>query len=110
MFTISVTVRKRPEISMDEFRRIWRDEYGPMYRKLPQVKSYVQYHLRDRRKDESEDPIDGVAVMSFDSERDMQEAWQTQIYREAAQIRNRIMRETAVGVHVTSVDEKAVII
>ena len=105
MFTIAVVVRKRPEISTEEFRRIWKEEYGPIYKKLPQVKAYYQYHLSDRRKDEAEDPIDGIAIMSFDSEVDMNEAWKTDIYERGARIRESIMRETAVGVHVASVDE-----
>lgn len=110
MFTIAVVIRKRPEVSKQEFQRIWKDVYGPMYRQMPQVKSYIQYHLSDRRKDESEDPIDGIAVMSFDSEADMKEAWATDVYKKAAKIRESIMRETAVGVHVASVDELARII
>ena len=35
----------------------------------------------------------------------MNKAWQTDIYKEAAKIRESIMRETSVGVHVTSIDE-----
>jgi len=110
MFTILVVLRKKESVSTEEFRRVWKEEYGPMYRKLPQVKSYTQYHLADRRKDASEDPIDGVAIMSFDSEADMREAWNTDTYRAAAKIRERIMRETAVGVHVTCIDEVVKII
>ena len=105
MFTILVTVRKRPEVSTEEFRRVWKEDYGPMYRQMPQVKSYQQYHLCDRRKDDTEDPIDGVTIMSFESEEEMQKAWDTEIYKKAAKIRESIMRETTVGVHVTSVDE-----
>ena len=105
MFTILVVVRKKESVSTEEFRRVWKDEYGPMYRGLPQVKSYKQYHLADRRKDASEDPIDGVAIMSFDSEAEMREAWSTETYKAAAKIRESIMRETAVGVHVASIDE-----
>lgn len=105
MFTILVVVRKKPEVSTEEFRRIWKEEYGPMYKQFPQVKSYQQYHLADRRKDDAEDPIDGVAIMSFNSEEEMKEAWKTDLYKEAAKIRESIMRETAIGVHVTSVDE-----
>lgn len=100
MFTILVTVRKKTGVSTEEFRRVWRDEYGPKYRQIPQVKSYQQFHLRDRRKDDAEDPIDGVAIMSFESEDKMKEAWGTKIYAEAAKIRESIMRETSVGVHV----------
>jgi uncharacterized protein (TIGR02118 family) len=110
MFTIAVILRKRPEVSQPEFRRIWKDVYGPMYRQMPQVKSYTQYHLADRRKDDAEDPIDGLVLMSFDSEEDMKKAWQSDVYKEAAKIRESIMRETAIGVHVASVDEEVVII
>ena len=105
-----VVVRKKPEITTKEFRHLWKNVYGPLYKQIPQVKSYEQYHLADRRKDESEEPIDGVAVLSFESESAMKEAWETPIYKEAAKIREKIMRETAVGVHVTSVDEIAKII
>jgi len=105
MFTIAVVLRKRPDLSTAEFRRIWKEVYGPMYRQMPQVRSYFQYHLSDRRKDETEDPIDGIAIMSFDSEADMKAAWQTREYQQAALIRESIMRPTAVGVHVASVDE-----
>ena len=79
-------------------------------RRNTQVKYYKQYHLSDRRKDASEDPIDGAAIMSFDSEADMREAWNTETYKAAAKIRESIMRETAVGVHVTSIDEVVKII
>ena len=110
MFTIVVILRKRPEVSTEEFRRVWKTEYAPLYRKIPQVKSYEQLHLIDRRKDESEDPIDGIAVMSFESEDAMKEAWATSTYQEAAKIRESIMRETAVGVHVASLFERVQII
>ena len=76
-----------------------------MYRLLPEVKSYQQYHLSDRRKDDAEDPIDGVTIISFDSEEDMKKAWARPEYQEAAKVREKIMRDTAVGVHVTSIDD-----
>ncbi|MCO4794810.1 MAG: EthD family reductase [Bacteriovoracaceae bacterium] len=105
MFTILVVVRKKEDISIEEFRRVWKEEYGPMYKQMPQVKSYQQFHLTDRRKDDAEDKIDGVAILSFESEEDMNTAWNTEVYKEAAKIRESIMRETSVGVHVTGVDE-----
>jgi uncharacterized protein (TIGR02118 family) len=105
MFSILVVVRKRNNISVEEFRKIWKEDYGPMYKQMPEVKSYQQYHLSDRRKDDAENPIDGVAIMSFDSEDEMKKAWATEIYKEAAKIREGIMRETSIGVHVTGIDE-----
>lgn len=105
MFSILVVVRKREDISTEEFRRVWKEVYGPMYKQMPEVKSYQQFHLDDRAKDDSEDPIDGVAILSFDSEEDMKKAWKSDIYKKAANIRESIMRDNAVGVHVTSVNE-----
>ena len=105
MFTLLVMVGKKENVTTEEFRRIWNKEYGVMYRQIPQVKSYRQYHLNDRRKDDSEDPVDGVAILSFDSEQDMLEGWKTDVYKAAAKIREGILRETAVGVHVPSVEE-----
>ncbi len=110
MFSILVVVRKKEEISQEEFRKVWKEDYGPMYRQMPEVKSYKQYHLSDRRKDDAEDPIDGVAILGFESEEEMKKAWDTEIYKEAAKIRENIMRETAVGVHVASIDELVTII
>ena len=40
----------------------------------------------------------------------MREAWNTETYKVASKIRERIMRETAVGVYVTSIDEVVKII
>jgi len=48
--------------------------------------------------------------MSFDSEADMKTAFATPLYKDAAAIRETIMRPTAVGVHVTGVDEVVEII
>ncbi len=110
MFTILVTVRKKPEVSQEEFRRVWKEVYGPMYRQFPKIIAYDQYHLNDRGKDKAEDPIDGVAVMSFESEADMKEAFATEHYKAAAKVRESIMRETSVGVHVTTVAELVKII
>ena len=96
MFTIMVIVRKKNEISNKVFRKVWKQVNDPMYQALPQVKSYTSYHLKDRRKDESDDPIDGIAVLSFESEQDMIEAWAIDAYKEAAKIREKIMREKAM--------------
>lgn len=105
MFTLVAIVRKRKDVSLSDFRRIWKEVYGPMYRKIPEVKSYEQIHLNDRRKDEAEDPIDGYAVLSFESEEEMTKAWARPEYQEAAKVRDSIMRETSVGIHAASIHE-----
>lgn len=110
MYTITVILRKRPDISVAEFRRAWKEIYGPMYAKMPQVKSYVQYHLSDQRTDASEDSIEGIAILSFESKKTMREAWRSDIYKEAAKIRKTFICETSIGVRVAAVEEKVVIV
>jgi hypothetical protein len=46
---------------------------------MPQVKSYQQYHLTDKRKDDAEEAIDGIVIMSFESEEEMNNAWKSEI-------------------------------
>lgn len=110
MYTITVVLRKRPDISVAEFRHAWKEIYGPMYAKMPQVKSYIQYHLSDQRTDQSEDPIEGIAILTFESEKAMHEVWKSDLYKEAAKIRKSFIRETTIGVHVAAVEEKVVIV
>ena len=47
MLRLMTVIRKRPEISTEDFRRFMELEYGPTYAALPQVKEYVQYYLTD---------------------------------------------------------------
>ncbi len=35
MFSILVVVRKKESVSQEEFRRVWKEEYGPMYKQMP---------------------------------------------------------------------------
>ncbi|HEY1701752.1 MAG TPA: hypothetical protein VGG75_18765 [Trebonia sp.] len=38
MFTMLTVIRKRPEISTEEFRRFMEFDYGPVYAGLPQTR------------------------------------------------------------------------
>jgi hypothetical protein len=51
-------IRKRPEVSTEQFRHFMEFEYGPTYAALPQTREYVQYYLTDTAADGAEDPID----------------------------------------------------
>jgi hypothetical protein len=62
MLTLVTVLRKRPEVSTEEFRRFMAADYGPTYAALPQVREYVQYHLADRAGDDAEDPIDAIVT------------------------------------------------
>lgn len=99
MFTVLVVVKKREDLPTDEFRRLWRDEYGALCRKVPEIKAYDQYHLSD----EGKGAIDGVAVMTFESREAMERAWKDKASRS---LRERITR----SLQVTVVDTLAKIV
>jgi hypothetical protein len=52
MFTMLTVIRKRPEISTEEFRRFMEFDYGPVYAGLPQTREYVQYYVSDVHADQ----------------------------------------------------------
>lgn len=98
-------IRKRPEVSTEEFRHFMRHEYGPTYQALPQTRAYVQYHLTDLAADGAEDPIDAIVQISFESEEAMAEALATDAYQQAHKLRERYMCETSAGIHSARVDD-----
>jgi len=99
MLTLMTVIRKRPEISTEDFRRFMETEYGPTYAGLPQVREYVQYYLSDRAGDEAEEPIDAIVRISFDSETAMREALATPEYHRAHELRKAYMRDRSAGIH-----------
>ncbi len=105
MFTVLTVIRKRPEVTTDEFRHFMKSVYGRTYAEMPQTRSYVQHFLSDLTTDGVEDPIDAIVQISFDSQEEMQKALQVPSYDAAAKAREVYMRDTSVGIHSAVVDE-----
>jgi hypothetical protein len=105
MFTVMTVIRKKPDITTEDFRHFMKDVYGRTYQEMPQTKSYVQYFLSDLATDGAEPPIDAIVEISFESEEKMREALQADSYHKAAKAREEYMRETSTGIHSALVDE-----
>lgn len=105
MHTLLTVIRKRPEVSTEEFRRFMEVEYGPTYAELPQTREYVQYYLSDLMTDGAEPAIDAIVKISFDSPAAMREALQADSYQRAHKAREQYMRETSAGIHSAVVDK-----
>ncbi len=81
MITIVFCVRKRPDLSDEEFRRIWWEEHGPFVKeraKTLRMKRYVQMPRLLEPGFESvasargaPEPFDGVAQVSWESMDDL---------------------------------------
>ncbi|MCK9503704.1 MAG: EthD domain-containing protein [Porticoccaceae bacterium] len=77
MFSLVVCVKRRADLSREEFSKHWRHVHGPLIASCPEftrhLHSYTQYHLADGDGDiaqlfgVSAKDYDGVAVLSFAS-------------------------------------------
>jgi len=104
MFTMMTVIRKRPEVSTEDFRHFMEHEYGPTYVGLRQTKEYIQHFLADVMTDGVEEPIDAIVWISFESQSEMWDALQTESYRKAAELRKAYLRETSIGTHSAVVE------
>ena len=78
MVKLVFCLRRRPELTREEFQRIWLDEHGPLVRRHAEaigMRRYVQSHTRDSALNPvlagsrgAPEPYDGVAELWFDSE------------------------------------------
>jgi uncharacterized protein (TIGR02118 family) len=73
---------KSPSISPEEFHRYWREVHGPLAAKIPQMRRYVQSHVRPSAyRDRGNPLLNGVASAWFESTAAMRDAEQTAQYR-----------------------------
>jgi hypothetical protein len=105
MFSMLTVIRKKPNVSREDFRQFMEYEYGPTYSGLPETREYVQYYLTDTATDGADEPIDAVVTISFDSREDMQKALQADSYKRAHTMREAYMRETSIGIHSAVIDK-----
>jgi hypothetical protein len=107
MHILLTVLRKRPEITTEQFRAYMEHEYGPTYSAMPQTREYVQYFVDDLAADDAEEPIDAIVRIAFDSVESMQEALDSDRYRRAHDARKRYIRESSVGIHSAVVTHEA---
>lgn len=76
-------VKRKPGMTVEAFQRHWNDTHGPLGARIPQVRRYVQNHVRPGAYRGGRQPIyDGVAEVWFDSTDAMRESATTAQYRD----------------------------
>jgi uncharacterized protein (TIGR02118 family) len=63
-------VRKRPELTQEEFLTRWTGEHVEYAKRLPGLRGYVIHILEGEAS-----PIDGIAITTFDSREDAERAF-----------------------------------
>jgi uncharacterized protein (TIGR02118 family) len=93
MIKVMFCVRRRPEMSREEFQRYWLEEHGPLVRERAPalgIRRYVQVHTLDSPINEAMrasrgggEPYDGVAELWWESLAQMIAASSTEEGRKA---------------------------
>lgn len=60
-------ITRKPDLSVEEFQRYWRDVHGPIAARIPGLRRYVQCHtLPQLYSGDTSPAYDGVAELWFD--------------------------------------------
>ncbi len=95
MIRVIFLLRRKPELSLAEFRRYWREQHGPLVASHAQrigALRYVQVHRLDdeinarmaKSRGGMEEPYDGVAELWWDSEEALAAVLDTEAGRTAS--------------------------
>jgi uncharacterized protein (TIGR02118 family) len=93
MLKLVYCVRRRPDLSFDEFRDYWLHKHGPKVRGFAatmRARKYVQSHTLQSEMNDlarqprgTADPYDGITEIWWDSAEDLQQAVETAECQEA---------------------------
>jgi uncharacterized protein (TIGR02118 family) len=76
MIKLIVAVRKRPDMSVEEFQEHWKTRHAELVRNSPAtakyIRKYVQCHTMLDQYEKGEVAFDGTAELWFDSVADME--------------------------------------
>lgn len=79
--------KRKPGLSVEEFRRIWSEEYGPLYRNHPDVTRYLRRYVQHRLSPQTDwnNPFvgfDGFSESWFDNAEDRKAMQDTKYYHD----------------------------
>ena len=66
MVKLIYCISKKPELSVEDFQRYWRDTHGPIAAKIPGLRRYVQCHTAPETYGARAPGFDGAAELWFD--------------------------------------------
>jgi uncharacterized protein (TIGR02118 family) len=70
MFSVVFLVKRKADMSQDEFARFWIEDHTPFTAKVVGIRSYRVYPFHDGQTG----PFDGAAVISFDDQESCERA------------------------------------
>jgi uncharacterized protein (TIGR02118 family) len=101
-------LRKRPDISSEEFHDYWRTTHGPIVAKLPGLVRYVQHHVSSMPRAEyaqDDPPIDGIVETWWESQEALEKVQQSPELRAVVEDEINFMGHSNRNVHTLIVTE-----
>lgn len=82
--------RRKPDLSVEEFQRIWSEEYGPLYQRSEDITRYLRRYVQHRLSPQTDWPtafvgFDGFSEAWFESADDRNRMQTTKYYLEVLQ-------------------------
>jgi uncharacterized protein (TIGR02118 family) len=95
-------ISKKPEMSIEEFQRYWRDVHAPIAAKIPGVRRYVQCHVvPETYAGRTAPAFDGAAELWWDSLEAMRAATGTPEVQAALDDEKNFIDHTRVASFIT---------
>jgi uncharacterized protein (TIGR02118 family) len=96
-------LRKRPDLTTEQFRRHWREVHGPLAAKMPGLRAYHQNHIVDKSQlaiDHARGAwdLDGISELWFDSRETMERALASDAYQAVVADSPHCMATTSIVV------------
>ena len=107
MVKLIYCITRKPNLSVDEFQRYWRDTHGPIAGAIPGLRRYVQSHVvpelyaRQSAAAGQSPPFDGAAELWFDDLDAMRAAMQSPELKAALEDEKNFIDHTRVASFVT---------
>lgn len=100
-----VILRRKPEMTTEQFRWYWRNVHGPLIARLPGLLRYIQYHVHSERLDDEDADIDGIAELWFESVESQRAAYATAEYAAVVADEPNLFNMTSHFVHPVMTDD-----
>ena len=76
-----VILRKKKNMTKEEFWNYWENIHGKLIAKIPGLIKYTQYHVNSETEDDIDEPIDGIAELWFENEEEQKKSYSTAEYK-----------------------------
>lgn len=77
-----ILLKRKPEMSLANFRQYWLETHGPLVLSLPGIRRYIQCHVRDAFYVIGESSFDGVEQIWFDDTQAIEKMMKSPEYKE----------------------------